>query len=98
MAPRARGNEDKPLLIDAIDKQPVRLDVALAVPAVRSAQGMVTHRLGQGLSAHENLEDGLKLREILSLFLDTLVVLLELCREPQAPSWLIPRRVQPWLP
>lgn len=35
MAPRAGSHEHKPLLVRPIDEQPVRLDVALAMAAIR---------------------------------------------------------------
>lgn len=69
MAPRARGDEHEAIFIDAVDEQPVRLDVVPTVSAVRSAQGMVMHRLGKGLSVHGSLKDGLELREVLSRLL-----------------------------
>ncbi len=59
MASHARGDEDKSLLIDAVDKQPTRLDMALAVPAVRPAQRVVVHCLRQTLPAHERLENAI---------------------------------------
>lgn len=82
MAPRTRGDENESFLVDTVDEQPVRLDMALPVPAVRPAQCVVTHGLGQGLPAHERLEGQLELGDVLALPLYALVVLLELRREP----------------
>ena len=37
MAPRARSNEDQASLIDAIDKEPVRLNMTLSMTSIRPA-------------------------------------------------------------
>ena len=78
MASRARGDEDKPFLINPVDEQPIRLDMALAVPAVCPTQRVISYSLGQNLPAHERLENRLELGEVLALLLDALVVPLEL--------------------
>lgn len=82
MAPRARGDENESFLVDTVDEQPVRIDMALPMHAVRPAQRVVAHRLGHGFPAREHLEGRLELGDVLALPLYALVVLLELCREP----------------
>lgn len=69
-------------LFDSEYKQSIRLDMALTVPAVRSAQRVIAHRFQRTLTAHEHLEGRLKLGEVLSPLLYTLVVLLELRGAP----------------
>lgn len=76
MAPCARGNKYEPALVNAVDKQQVRLDMALAMPAARPVQRVVAHRFGQILSAHERLEGRLEFGDVLALPLEALVVLL----------------------
>ena len=82
MAPCACGDENESFLVDTVNEQPVRLDVALPVPAICPAQRVVAHHLGQGFAAHEHLEGRLELGDVLALPLYALLVLLELRREP----------------
>lgn len=89
VTPCARGDENEPLLVDAVDEQPVRLDMALAVPAIRPAQRVVAHRFRQDLPAHGHLEGRLEPRDVLALPPDAPAALLELRREPQ-PSMAYP--------
>lgn len=69
MASRARGDEDKPFLINPVDEQPIRLDMALAVPAVCPTQQVISHSLGQILFTHKCLEGCLELGDVLACFL-----------------------------
>ena len=64
MASRACCNKDEPLLVDTINEEPIGFDMAFAMSSIRSAQGMVTRRLGKAFPSLERLEDHLEFCEI----------------------------------
>lgn len=83
MAPRARRNEHKPFLVDAVYEKPVRLNMTLAVSAIRAAKRVVAYCLRQDFLAYQRLKSSLELRKILTRSLDALVILLEFGSESQ---------------
>lgn len=67
MRPRALKNEDKDVLNDSIDEQPVGADVALAIALHVAVKGMVAAPLRKGGADEKQGHDGIQLGEVAPL-------------------------------
>ena len=78
MGPGAGSGQDKGVILDGIDKKPVRLDMTFPEAGIIARQQVVPELLIQRFFHQQGVDDPHQAGQVIAAFFDALVVLSEL--------------------